>query len=84
MITEFTQNWGKKTLGGHTHTHTQLLVCTRNQEKGAMPPLETESDLPVSVQESSVEAWVNSLTSGQKPQRNTGSPINKKTGIKIY
>ena len=47
---------GKQTLGGHK----QNLVCTRTQEKGAVTPEETESDLPVSVQESPVEAWVDS------------------------
>ena len=36
----------------------QNLVCTRTQEKGAVTPQETDSDLPVSVQESLVEAWV--------------------------
>ena len=45
---------GKKTLGGPK----QNLVCTRTQEKGAVSPQETDSDLPVSVQESPVEAWV--------------------------
>ena len=34
------------------------LMFTRTQEKGAVTPQETESDLPVSVQESLVEAWV--------------------------
>ena len=38
----------------------QNLVCTRTQEKWAVTPQETESDLPVSVQEPLVEAWVNS------------------------
>ena len=47
---------GKQTLGGHT----QNLVHTRSQEKGAVSPQETEPDLPVSVQESLVEAWVDS------------------------
>ena len=48
---------GKQTLGRHK----QSLVCTRSQEK------ETESDLPVNVQESLVEAWVNSgLLRGQR------------------
>ena len=45
---------GKQTLGGHK----QNLVCTRTQEKGAVSPQETELDLPVSVQESLVEAYV--------------------------
>ena len=47
---------GKQTLGGHK----QNLVCTRTQEKGAVTPQETEPDLPVSVQESPAEAWVDS------------------------
>ena len=34
------------------------LVCTRTQEKGAVTPQEIDSDLPVSVQKSPVEAWV--------------------------
>ena len=38
----------------------QNLVCTRSQEKGAVSPQETEPDLPVSVQESLVEAWMDS------------------------
>ena len=45
---------GKQTLGGHK----QNLTCTRTQEKGAVTPQETDPDLPVSVQESLVEAWV--------------------------
>ena len=47
---------GKQTLRGHT----QKLVCKRTQEKGAATPQETDPDLPVSVQESSAEAWVGS------------------------
>ena len=46
--------WGKQTLGGHH----QNLVCTMTQEKKAVTPHETDPDLPVSVQESLVEAWV--------------------------
>ena len=45
---------GKQTLGGHK----QNLVCTKTQEKGAVTPQETDSDLPVSVQESLAEVWV--------------------------
>ena len=45
---------GNQTLGGHK----QNLVCTRAQKKGAVTPQETAPDLPVSVQESLVEAWV--------------------------
>ena len=53
---------GKQTLGGHK----QNLVCTRSQEKGAVTPQETEPDLPVSVQKSPAEAWVDSgLMRGQ-------------------
>ena len=53
---------GKQTLGEHK----QNFVCTRTQEKGAVTPQETEPDLPVSVQESPAEAWVNSgLLRGQ-------------------
>ena len=47
---------GKQTLGGHK----QNLVHTRSWEKGAVSPLEPEPDLPVSVQESLVEVWVDS------------------------
>ena len=43
---------GKQTFGGHK----QNLVATRIQEKGALAPQETDPDLPVSVQESPVEA----------------------------
>ena len=45
-----------ETLGGHK----QNLVCTRTQEEGAVTPQKTEPDLPVSVQESLAETWVNS------------------------
>ena len=47
---------GKQTLGGHK----QNLACIRTQEKGAVTPQETDPDLPVSVQESPEEVWVNS------------------------
>ena len=51
----------ENTLGGHK----QNVVCTRSQEKGAVTPQETGPDLPVSVQESVVEAWVgNGLLQG--------------------
>ena len=45
-----------QTLGGHKES----LVCTRSQEKGAVSPQETEPDLPVSVQVSPAEGWVDS------------------------
>ena len=47
---------GKQTLGGHK----QNLAHIRSQEKEAVSPQETEPDLPVSVQESPAEAWVDS------------------------
>ena len=47
---------GKQTIEGHK----QNLVCTRIQEKGAVTPQETEPDLPVSVQVSPAEGWVDS------------------------
>ena len=46
----------KQTVGGHK----QNLVCTRIQEKGAVTPQQTGPDLPVRVQESLAEAWVDS------------------------
>ena len=46
----------KRTLGGNK----QNLVHTRTQEKGAVIPLETEPDLPTSVQESLAEVWAGS------------------------
>ena len=49
LVTELLQ-----TLGGHK----QNLVLTKTQEKGAVTPQKTDPDLPVSVQESPVEAWV--------------------------
>ena len=45
---------GKQTLGGHK----QNLVHIRSQEKEAVSLQETEPDLPVSVQESPAEAWI--------------------------
>ena len=45
---------GKQTLEGHKKT----LVHTRAQEKGAVSPKETNSDLPVRVHVSLAEAWI--------------------------
>ena len=60
--------FGKQTLGGHK----QNLVCTRIWEKAAVTPEETEPDLPVSVQESPVEAWVdNDLLRGSRVWKTT-------------
>ena len=50
---ELTQVWGNRLLEG-----TNNLVYTRTQEKGAVTSQETDPDLPVSGQESLVEAWV--------------------------
>ena len=55
-LQNFHRTGGKQTLGGHK----QNLVCTRTQEKGAVSSQESEPDLPVSVHEYPVEAWVNS------------------------
>ena len=38
----------------------QILVFTRTQEKGAIIPQKTGPDLPVSVQDSLAEFWVDS------------------------
>ena len=53
MITEFTEDGGNRLLEGTNKT-----LCTRTQEKGAATPQDTDPDLPVSVQESPLEAWV--------------------------
>ena len=53
LITELTQAWGKS-----FGRHKQNLVHTRTEEKEAVTPQETDSDLPVSVQESLAEVWV--------------------------
>ena len=71
---------GKQTLGGHK----QNLVHTRNQEKATVSPQKTESDLPMSVQESPVEAWLNSLTSGHATGWEHSPAHQQKIGIKIY
>ena len=52
--------------------HKQNLVCTRSQEKEAVSPQETEPDLPVSVQQFLVEAWLdNGLLWGQGTEYNS-------------
>ena len=55
MITEFPQEWGNRLLEDTNKT----LFAPRTQKKGAVTPQETEPDLPESVKESSVKAWVN-------------------------
>ena len=53
---------GKQTPGEHK----QNVVHTRTQEKGAVTPQETDPDIPMSVQESLVEAWLkDGLLQGQ-------------------
>ena len=60
-LPELTQEWGNRLL-----EHKQNLVCTRTQEKGAVTLQETDPDLPLSVQESPVDAWVSGgLLQGQ-------------------
>ena len=59
---------GKQTLGGHK----QNLLCTKSQEKGAVSPWETDSDFPVSFQESLVEAWVDRMESLPQSQSLAG------------
>ena len=38
--------------------HTENIVGTINQKKRAVTPEETDSDLPMSIQESLAEVWV--------------------------
>ena len=54
-------------LGNRLLEGTNRTLCTRTQEKGAVTPQETDSDLPVSVQES--------LVVGQRwPAAGSGAP----------
>ena len=52
-LPELTQDWETDSWMAQTD-----LVHVRTQEKGAVTPQETDSDLPGSVQESPAEAWV--------------------------
>ena len=79
LTAELSQDWGNR-LGEHI----QNLACARIQEKGAVFPQETESDLPVSVHKSPVEAWVNSSASGQTRGREHKPTHQQKIGLKIY
>ena len=79
LTAELSQVWGNR-LGEHK----QNLVCARIQEKGAVSPQGTESDLPVSIHESPVEAWVNSSASGQTRGREHRPTHQQKIGLKIY
>ena len=49
-----TKDWENRLLEG-----TNNLVHTRTREKGAVTPQETDPDLPMNVQESLAQAWVN-------------------------
>ena len=53
-LPELTQDWGNRLLEGTNKT----LRTPRTQQKGAVTPQETDPDLPMSVRESPVEAWV--------------------------
>ena len=57
MIIELPPDWGNRLL-----EDTNKPVHIRSQEKGAVTPEKTESDLPVSVQESLADPWVEALT----------------------
>ena len=54
---EVTQDWGNRP--GPRRAQTKP-VHTRTQEKGAVTPQETDPDLPVRVQESLLDTWVDS------------------------
>ena len=62
MIIELPQDGETSTVIGKLPLvgHKQNLVHPRTQEKGTLTPQETEPDFPVNVQESLVEAWVDS------------------------
>ena len=54
LITELSQNWGNRLLEGTNKT-----LCTPGpRRKEQLTPQETDSDLPVNVQESLAESWV--------------------------
>ena len=62
----------KQTLGGHK----QNPGCTMTQDKEAVTTQESDSDFPVSVQESLVEAWVDSGCCGIRGTDYNSSVIN--------
>ena len=53
LITELPQDWGTDSWRAQTKP-----CAHKDPEKGVVTPQETEPDLPVSVQESPTEAWV--------------------------
>ena len=71
---------GKQTIGGHK----QNVVHSRSLEKGVVFPQKTKQNLPVSVQGFLLEAWVDSLASGQTKGREHSLAHQQKIGLKIY
>ena len=63
FITSHIHNWVLFLFGSiysfFLRGHKQNFVFTRTQEKGAVTPQETDPDLPMSVQECLVKAWIN-------------------------
>ena len=78
LITEFPQDWGNRIVEGINKT-----FCTPGAKRKEQCPQKTESDLPVGVQESHVEAWVNSLASGQTTGTKHSPSIKWKIGLNI-
>ena len=60
LITELTQDWGKRLLEGTNKTW-----CApgpgRKEQEPPPPPQGTDTDLPMSVQETLAEVWVGSV-----------------------
>ena len=50
---ELTQYWGNRFF-----EDTNSFLCIRTQEKEVVTPQETDPDLPMSIQESLMKAWV--------------------------
>ena len=70
-----------QTLGGHKKRN---LVPTRSQERGAVFPQETASDLSVSVQRSPGDMWIIVWPQAKQQGGNTVPSFNQKIGLKIY
>ena len=56
LMTGLPQDWGNQRL--HSSRAQTKLVCTKTQQKGPVPLLETEPYLPANVGGSPVEVWV--------------------------
>ena len=83
MITELPQDWGNRLLEGTNET-----LCARGERQcsptpASCSPQETEPDLPMSVQESVVEVWVDSLALSQTTDREHSPAHQQKVGLKI-